>query len=188
MNTRSDSPRDPEVAALGQRDRQGAMTLVVRRHEARLLRRARGILKDDDLARDAVQEVFIRAWREPRFFDPTFHRAAWLYRVTTNLCFNRVRDRRRREDILATRPPKEPSPPSQADAVQQTQRARVFATALAQLTEDHRAVLHERYVHDRSYQEIADVLGLKLGTVMSRLARARAALATVLPHALVPDL
>lgn len=188
MNSRSLAPDPQDLHALAQHDPQAAMSLVVRRYRARLEGRARSILKDADLASDAVQEVFVRGWNEPRFFDPAFKRGAWLYRVTTNLCFNRVRDRRRREDILAARPPKEPARPTQTDVVQQADRARIVARAMADLTPDHRRILHERYMNDRSYKEIAEHLGLKLGTVMSRLARARSALAQSLPPELVADL
>ncbi len=188
MNSTIDGFDDRALAELARRDRQAAMTRVWTDHQGRLRRRARAIVHDEDLAFDAVQEVFVRAWNEPRFFDEGFRRGAWLYRVTTNLCFNRVRDRRRRQDILAARPPKEPAPPTQADAVLDAERGQVLAHAMGGLTEDHRTILTERYVHDRSYKEIAEVLGLKLGTVMSRLARARAALADHLPDHLVAEL
>jgi len=188
MNSRSIAPDPHELTTLARRDRQAAMSHVVRRHRARLEGRARSILKDADLSSDAVQEVFVRAWNEERFFDEGFRRGAWLYRVTTNLCFNRIRDRRRREDILAARPPREPNRAVQTDVVQQSDRARVVARAMEGLTPDHRRILHERYMNDRTYKEIAEHLGLKLGTVMSRLARARSALAQALPPDLVADL
>lgn len=188
MNSRSLAPDPQDVTILAQTDRQAAMRLVVLRHRARLEGRARSILKDADLACDAVQESFVKAWNEPRFFDDGFRRAAWLYRVTTNLCFNRVRDRRRREDILASRPAREPTRATQADTVQAVDRARIVAHAMANLTDDHREILQERYMNDRSYKEIADHLGLKLGTVMSRLARARSALAHLLPPEILADL
>ena len=95
---------DEDLKALARRDRPFAIDLLVRKYGERLYVHAYCILKDAQEARDVVQEVFIKAMREPRFFDDEFKMQAWLYRVTRNLCFNLSRDRRRRDGILATVP------------------------------------------------------------------------------------
>lgn len=163
-----------EVKALARRSRPAAIDLVVRRYGERLVLHAWYILKDTNEARDVVQEVFIKAMREPRLFDADFRIQAWLYRVTRNLCFNLVRDRRRRETILAgsVRVSSEGPPDPLALVFQGEQQAELLQ-AVEQLSEDHRDILLLRYYDDLSYQEIADHLGIKLGTVMSRLSRAR---------------
>jgi RNA polymerase sigma-70 factor (ECF subfamily) len=141
-------------------------------HE-RLCAHAQSILRDPAEARDVVQEVFIRAMREPRLFDPGFKTGAWLYRVTRNLCFNISRDRRRRGGILAAAPREDSVPGGQAEAVSGQERQQALLAAMDTLSPDHREILFLRYFEDLSYAEIAARLGIKLGTVMSRLSRAR---------------
>ncbi|MSP56079.1 MAG: RNA polymerase sigma factor [Myxococcales bacterium] len=155
-----------------------AFDLVVRCFGEKLKVHAVYILRDTEEAHDVVQEVFIKAMREPRFFDADFKMQAWLYRVTRNLCFNLVRDRRRRDVLLRSQPgagangvPGRGEDP--VDAVFNGERQREVLAVVELLSEDHRSILMLRYYGDHSYAEIADRLGIKLGTVMSRLSRAR---------------
>jgi RNA polymerase sigma-70 factor (ECF subfamily) len=179
---------EDEARALARTDREAALALLVRLHRARLHRHASAILHDDDAAHDVVQEAFVRAMREERLFNQDFRIGAWLHRVTANLCFNSVRDRRRRGDLLAGLGLPSTVGPSQADAVLATQRERHLRRLLGRLSPDHRAILQERYYNDGSYGEIAESLQLKLGTVMSRLSRAKDALTELLDPALAAGL
>ncbi len=170
-------PADEEsIKRLAARDLRAGADALVRRYREPLFHHARWILKDHEEAVDVTQEVFIRALREDRFFAPDFKMKAWLYRVTTNLCFNLVRDRRRRSVLLETRVAREEEPTHQPDVVSQSERQERILQAMDQLTEAHREILMLRYYGDLSYAEISDTLGIKLGTVMSRLSRARDAL------------
>lgn len=164
-------------------DRDAALDALVRTWRGPLYGHALQILRDPDAACDAVQEVFVRALREPRFFDAGFQRRAWLFRVTRNLCFNWVRNHRRRA-ALATfaDPPRAPGPEPVASAEAREQATQV-AVALSALSPPHREVLELRYFQELSYGEIADALHIELGTVMSRLSRAKDALAAVLAEA-----
>ena len=92
---------DQDIKTLAARQPKAAYDLVVQRYQARLEHHAAGIVKDRQEARDAVQEVFIKAMREDRFFNEDFEVRAWLFRVTSNLCYNIIRDKRRRSGILA---------------------------------------------------------------------------------------
>lgn len=177
---RSRLPDDEAIEAMAAVDRQQALGMVVQRHRARLVRHAASILKDRERAHDAVQDVFIKAMREKRFFDAGFKRGAWLHRVTNNLCLNMVRDRRRRGDILANMDTPKSAAPRQEATVTHAERADRMREALSRLSEPHRRILQERFFSDLSYNEIAEVLDLKLGTVMSRLSRAKSALSAVL--------
>ncbi len=182
--TRAETVAPPAVEegirALAAVDRAVAWERAVRTWEGRLVMHAWSILKDASDARDIVQEVFVRAMREPRFFQPEFHMQAWLYRVTRNLCFNLVRDRRRREGLLLVASRSEAVHADPIERVFDEERQDEIADALGRLTEDHRTILRLRYYEDLSYAEIAGVLSLKLGTVMSRLSRARDRLLEVL--------
>lgn len=164
---------DPDIKALAARSRRGALDQVVRKYGERLYVHALYILHDAQEARDVVQEVFIKAMREPRFYDEEFKIQAWLYRVTRNLCFNLVRDRRRRDTLLQAGPKLGGSTTDPLEAVFDGERQDEILGAVDSLSEDHREILLLRYYEDLSYQEIADRLQIKLGTVMSRLSRAR---------------
>ncbi len=171
------------IKQLARKDRAAAMELLVRTWDARLRAHAWGILKDGAEAHDVVQEVFMRAMREPRMYAEEFRIQAWLYRVTRNLCFNLVRDRRRRETILSAATRSEGYLADPLERVFEEQRQDEVLAAFERLTKDHRTILELRYYQDLSYAEIADKLSLKLGTVMSRLSRARDRLLEVLGDA-----
>jgi RNA polymerase sigma factor (sigma-70 family) len=179
---------EDEARALARTDREAALAMLVRLHRPRLHRHARAILHDDDAAHDVVQEAFVRAMREVRLFDADFRIGAWLHRVTANLCFNSVRDSRRRGDLLAGLGLPSTVGPLQADAVLATEREAQFQRLLGKLSHDHRTILQERYYKDGSYGEIAEALHLKLGTVMSRLSRAKDALTELLDPTLAAGL
>ncbi len=165
---------------LARRDRRAAMDMVVRDFRGRLFQHAFFIVKDSQEAYDAVQEVFIKAMRETRFFEEGFRQKAWLFRVTSNLCYNIVRDRRRRGGILESLDRPDRTPSNQMERVLRGQRRDEVLSAMDQLGRNHREILLLRYYHDLSYAEIAEVLDVKLGTVMSRLSRARARLGDVM--------
>jgi len=166
-------PDDDEIKALAEVDRRRAADALVRRYRDGLFHHAAWILKDWQEAIDVTQEVFIKAMREPRFFTPEFKMKAWLYRVTSNMCFNMVRDRKRRAAILDSVPQKSADEARQTDVVFAGQQQERILAAMDQLTENHRKILMLRYYSDLSYAEISDALGIKLGTVMSRLSRAK---------------
>lgn len=166
-------PEDDEIKNIASSDRARAIDLIVRRYRDRIYNHAAYILKDHAEAIDVTQEVFIKAMREDRFFDPGFKMKAWLFRVTSNMCFNMVRDRKRRRGLLERHPRPRSIDPNQVEVVFADERQQQIGEAIQTLTPDHREILELRYYGDLSYAEIADALGIKLGTVMSRLSRAR---------------
>lgn len=178
---------DDAIRELAASNRQAAMDAVVRKHRDRLFRHAAHILRDNDQAWDVCQEVFIKAMHEPRFFDDGFRMGAWLYRVTSNLCLNLVRNRRRRTDILHTYPQRQAHEAQQPEVVEAAEKQSQLQDALGRLSGNHRRILEERFYHDLSYSEIAEVLDIKLGTVMSRLSRAKDALMQVLDGSVLAE-
>jgi len=188
----AESWEDDDIKATAQANPKLAVDLVVRKYRSRLYYHALCILKDPEAAYDAVQEVFIKAIHENRFFNADFQMKAWLFRVTSNLCFNIVRDRNRRNGLLHLRKDEatpRPVGPSSSEAIQEQQVRGEMLSAMDSLTPSHREILLLRYYNDLSYNEIAAVLQVKLGTVMSRLSRARNRLGDVLgnDHPLVTE-
>ena len=127
---------------------------------------------------DVAQEVFIRVFRGIARFDPQgpARLSTWILTVATRACLNALRGRRREQplDDQAMRAQAGPSNPEQSVLVDEDRRR--VEDAMAALPEEMRAVLVLRAYHDLDYPEIAAALELGVGTVKSRLSRARAAL------------
>ena len=171
---------EDDIKGVATDNARSAMELVIQKFREPLYFHARYILKDHQEAYDLVQEVFIKAMREDRLFDEDFKMKAWLFRVTTNLCFNQVRNRKRRGALLDTMMKPEAIGADQFKSVFEGEQREEVMAGLELLSEDHREILILRYYDDLSYSEIADVLKVKLGTVMSRLSRARLRLLDVM--------
>jgi RNA polymerase sigma-70 factor, ECF subfamily len=130
-----------------------------------LRRYARALTRDSDIADDLVQDTLVRALRSERQFIGGDLRS-WLYTILTNLNRNRRRS-------LARKPVIMPLVDTAADASGTEAESRDISHALATLVEDQRAALLLVVLEGLSYREVADIQGVPIGTVMSRLARAR---------------
>ena len=174
--------KDEDLKAIALVNRKRAYGLLVDRYRDRLFYHALYILKDSEEALDVCQEVFIRSFNEPKSFEPDFKVKAWLFRVCTNLCYNIVRDKKRRTNILENLGRQETAVPrrDQADATSHREMSEQMQVALDQLTLAHKTILLLKYWDDLSYLEISEVLDIKLGTVMSRLSRAKEKLSLIL--------
>jgi RNA polymerase sigma-70 factor, ECF subfamily len=174
--------RDDEIAALAKEDRRRALSAVVAKYRRPLYRHAFHMLHDAEEAYEITQEVFVRAWKETRLFDPDFHIKGWLYRVTANLSLKHIRSRRVRALFQLRRPevPKEVTIPV-ADAIYGEVRKEV-AEALEDLPPRFRQLVVLRYFDDLSYKEIADTMKMPIGSVMSGLSRARERLKKLLKN------
>ena len=171
---------EADIKKLAATNARAAMEAVIQKYREQLYFHARYIVKDHQEAYDVVQEVFIKAMREGRIFDDEFKIKAWLFRVTSNLCFNQVRNRKRRGAILDSMVKPESFSANQIDTVFAGEQREELGAALDLLSDDHKEILVLRYYDDLSYAEIAEVLQVKLGTVMSRLSRARMRLMAVM--------
>jgi len=133
---------------------------------ARLDAAARLIIRDRELARDAVQEALIRAWRDVRVLRDPERFDAWLYRLTVHACLDQVRRRRRRviEVTLETVQMRGAS-----DLSGEIASRELVDQALAMLQPGHRAVVALHFLLGLPLREVAEVLGIPLGTAKSRL-------------------
>ena len=165
-----------------------AFRVLVERHQGRLFRLAARVLRDDDLARDAVQDAFLKAYTSLRRFEGRSSFYTWLYRLTLNVCLDMRR--RNRSDRTVEWPEAggengssaiEPTPaagteplPSGPDAEVERGEIRQRVTqAIDELPQEARETLLLREVDGLSYAEISETLGIPKGTVMSRLHYAR---------------
>lgn len=167
---------DVQLVALAQGGDRDAFAALVHRHQDGLYTLAYRMLGHREDAADVVQEAFLRAWEKLKTLRqaPFKH---WLYRIAVNLCHDQHRARKARgrpaddaeEQVLRLRS-LEPGPESVA---LQQERLRVVADAIAALPQEIRAPLVLRDVNDLSYEQIAQVLEVPVGTVKSRLSRGR---------------
>ena len=140
---------------------------------ARLEAAARLILRDAELARDAVQDAMVLAWqnlpglRDPDRFD------AWVHRLTVRSCLDMARRRRRRVIEVELTP--QADPPI-ADASALIADRDFLDRALGRLDPDQRAIVVLRYYLELTLPEAAEALGIPLGTAKSRLHRSLAAM------------
>jgi len=154
---------------------------VYERFRRPIWRLARRLTESDDDAFDATQEIFLRVWRGLAGFRGESKLSTWVFQIAWNYLrgYHRRRGRQfnavaeKSEEIVARAP--DPSPGPERRVVSSDLLDRVTA-AMDDLPEHYRVVVWLRDGEDLSYREIADVLDLPIGTVRSRLARARSAL------------
>jgi RNA polymerase sigma-70 factor (ECF subfamily) len=168
---------DRDLVRRAQRGDQGAFEAVAMRAHPRLYGVALGVLRDRQSAEDATQQALIAIWRylprlrEVERFD------AWSYRLLVRACYDEVERRPRWLSEAAVRSASEPVATDEyLGVVRRDELERVFP----RLSVEHRAVIVLRYMLDLPLQQVADALGVSVGTVGSRLNRALKALRAAL--------
>ncbi len=168
---------------------EGDFEPLFRQHGARIHALSVRLCGNPTDGEDLAQETFITAYRRIGQFRGEADFGSWVYRICVNLWKNRVRYEKRRSfwkhiSIFGDdkgeddpRPMEISDPKDRTDAPAETaERQRLVQEAMAKLDPHERAALALREMEDKSYEEIADLLELPLGTVKSRIARARATL------------
>lgn len=173
----------------GQRGDIDAFNQIVRLYEGRVYNLCYRMLGDADAAADAAQETFLSAFRNLRSFRGGSLRS-WILRIATNACYDSLRARKRRPTTsldAAFDPEGEqtsfdpPDPGETPDEFALRQELGVaIQRSLAQLPEDQRIVVVLSDIQGMAYDEIAQIVGINLGTVKSRLSRGRARLRDLL--------
>ncbi|HIE52670.1 MAG TPA: sigma-70 family RNA polymerase sigma factor [Armatimonadetes bacterium] len=181
---------DKELVARCQQGDRAAFDEIMARYESKVYNLAYRLLNNQDDAFDIAQEAFIRIYRGLSRFRGSSTLSTWIYRITLNLCLDELKRRKRRPlsetelqeddtpEPLLERVVDENSDPNVA--VESQARQAIVQWALTQLPEHHRAVIVLYDLEGLSYTEIAEVLHTNVGTVKSRLNRARAALKELL--------
>ena len=184
MTRPTPAPTDEDLAALARKGDSGAFEQIVERYRRGLyllFLRSTGNPED---SRDLCQDAFLRVWRGLRTYDSTRPLRPWIYRVAVNVARSQARGRAVRpvlssNDSTTISAPTSQRPDVELEAKEVQRRVR---QGVAALPDWQREVLLLRVVQELSYKEIGSALDLPLGTVMSRLARARTALRRMLGH------
>ena len=168
-----------------------AFQMLVERYQTRLLNFIYRTISDRERSEDLVQEVFIRVYRHLHRFDRSKKFSTWVYTIASNLAKNELRNRSRNPLVFFQtirknwqdddRPLQFEDSGSRPDDLYRKRHLReLVESSVAQLPEHHRQVFILRELEGKSYEEIAEITGCNLGTVKSRLNRARNAFATII--------
>lgn len=179
--------REMQLVADHQAGDPGAMTALLTSYQRRIYSICYRMLNDADIAADLTQDSLVRVIEGLHGYDRRAAVSTWIIRITINCCLSYLRKQRlRRHGSLddPVGPLGEPRWAGQAakgelsagEGVELGEMRAVLVKALERLEPDMRAVLVLRDLQDLDYQQIGDVLGVRIGTVKSRLFRARAAL------------
>lgn len=175
---------DEEIVAQAQARNPLAFQALVHRYEQRLRNFANSQVNDWDLACDITQESFIRVDKHIAVFDTSKKFSTWIYIICSNLCKNALRNRSRHKvvtmsDLQAHSNPGRPMQFVDAERnrpdylMEQRDLGLALEVALSELDWKDRRILLLREIQDLSYDEISLKMGLPLGTVKSRINRAR---------------
>lgn len=174
------SPSDAELVAATQGGDRQAFGTLVERHQERLFNTLLRVLGSADDAREVLQDAFVQAYSKLDTFRGSAQFYTWMYRVALNLaCSHRRRTKRRRSEVsvdaLKTSVGQEPldHEGTAEEQMLRAEQAEQVQAALLKLSAEHRQVLVLRELEDYSYESIAEILELPVGTVRSRLFRAR---------------
>jgi len=178
---------EQKLISLAKAGDQSAFGELMTRYEKQVYHQALRLLSNPEDAADITQEVFIKVWRSLPSFQGDSSFSTWLYRLTDNAAIDLIRKEKKRrgdaslddeeyqwDSLLA-----DPNSAPERELEKQELR-RSVTEGLAKLSEEHRRVLVLREINGLSYEEIGQILGLTAGTVKSRIARARLALAKLL--------
>ena len=155
-----------------------AFATLVNDHQRYVYNLALRILSDENEALDLAQETFVRAWSAlPNFRGQSKFRT-WLYRIVTNLCYNRLPNLRRSlndlgEEVVEEIPNPDPKSVNPAYKLEKQELREYLRQAVDNLDEKYRLLITLRYQDELSYDEIASALNLPLGTVKTGLFRAK---------------
>ena len=165
--------------------RQGdnqAFELLVERYQTKVYNLALRMCGNEDDAFDLAQDAFVRAWKALGSFQFESAFSTWLFRLTSNLCLDYLRAKKRRAAVSLTMSGEEdeeaqldvPDPSmTPEEAVLASEDKRILMEAINSLSTDYRQIITLRAINDLSYAQIAQVLNIQEGTVKSRLSRAR---------------
>jgi len=155
---------------------EGAYGLLLKKYKRPVFSLVYRMVRQREEAEELASEAFFKAFRALPGFDPAQPFSSWIFKIASNLSIDWLRKRRLEtssldeEDSVWEVPDERPTA---EDVLEKKQTMQVVEDAIGKLAPDYRVVVLLRHQEERSYEEIADILGLPLGTVKIRLFRAR---------------
>jgi len=180
----------PALIQRAQKGDHDAFAALVNEHRRYVYNLAFRVVRDENEALDLTQETFVRAWTALPNFRGQSQFRTWLYRITTNLCYNRLPGLRRSlndlgDDAMGEIPETNWDTPAQKF---ETSEIKVYLQkAIDDLDPNYKLLITLRYQNDLSYEEISSTLNLPLGTVKTGLFRAKEKLRLALANYLLEE-
>ena len=172
--------REDALIARAKKGEQAAFGELVERYQQRVYALCLGMCKNPEDAAEAAQDAFFSAWQGLPFFRGESSFSTWLYRLSSNACIDLLRRENRHKAAAGPSLNDEalgldlPDPaPSPVEASEQRELQALIREGLQSLSPEHRSVLVLRELQQLHYEEIAEALDLDVGTVKSRISRAR---------------
>ena len=176
LTSPSDTLSDNEIVRRVVAGETALFELIMRRHNQRIYRTVRGIIRDESEAEDVMQQAYVNAYAHLAQFEERASFSTWLTRIAINEAFARVRPRALRladdinESVMEEISSKEPDPEQLASAAE---LRRMVEAEVAALPESYRVVLMLREIEGLSTTEVSEILGVSEDVVKTRLYRAR---------------
>lgn len=186
---------DQEIVVLARAGQEAAYRELIRRYERPLFSLLYRMVRDRELAEDLAQETFIKALNAIESYRPEYKFSSWIFKIANNAAIDHLR--RRELDTLSLEGSPHAETPeaveatalqigdrqeSPLDAVEARELGGQIEQAIARLRPEYRSCILLRHVEGRAYEEIAEILGLPLGTVKTYIHRARNELRQALAH------
>jgi RNA polymerase sigma-70 factor (ECF subfamily) len=187
---RSQEPSDEELIARFQNEDMYAFDLLVKRYKEPLLGFVYRFIMDRQESEDIVQETFYRLFKNKHYYKEVARFSTWIYTIASNLAKTELRKRRRRNLFSIHQSPTNEEkdfeiPDTSNDPERETNTNitdKIIQSAINKLSPKFREVILLRDVQEFSYEEISEIVGIPLGTVKSRVNRARLRLQEDLKH------
>ena len=184
---------DTEVVALAQKGKEAAYRELLKRYERPVFSLVFRMVRDRETAEDLTQETFVRVLNNIDRYSPEFKFSSWLFKIANNLTIDYLRRRRvdtisiegapdavTAESLKATSIALASGDESPLAELESRELGIAIERAIGKLRPEYRACIMLRHVEDRSYEEIAEIVKLPLGTVKTYIHRARHELRTAL--------
>jgi RNA polymerase sigma-70 factor (ECF subfamily) len=171
--------QDPELVRRSQAGDTEAFGELVTKYRTKIFTMVYGMVRNEPDAWDLAQEAFVRAWHSIHRFEGRSSFYTWLYSLTMNVTLESLRRKKQHQEVELNDAIPSSLPNPLVDCQRREIRKRVIA-ALANLSPEHRAVVVLKELEGVQYHEIAEILNLSMGTVMSRLFYARKHLQSLL--------
>lgn len=172
---------DAEIVRRVKSGDRDAYRELVQRYQDTLYRYAYGFLGDSDAAADVVQASFVHAFTRLDTLRDDGSYGGWVYRMCVNRCRDELKSRRRRDTTLDAAPAAAlTSPDATDDEVHAAEMRRALMDAMSSLNAEHREAFVMKHIEERSYDEMAALLGASVSALKMRVLRAREALRAAL--------
>ncbi len=162
-----------------------AFEFIVKKYQNKVANLIFKIIGDQDIVEDLTQEVFLRVMESLKDYKFGSAIYTWIYRITVNICIDEIRKRQRSrayslDNILGQNPKSEPSYSPVERTFERREMREIIENAISKLPAEYKTVIVLREFEDLPYEEIAKILKIRIGTVKSRIFRARKLLAEYL--------